>query len=68
MGNEAHSEKCYLVRKGEAKEGDPLVQIVWSTSRHPAMGMPANRETICVSCSNMFIIAAKVPESTRQTT
>ncbi|WP_370677768.1 hypothetical protein [Pleomorphomonas sp. PLEO] len=43
-----------LVREGEARVGDPLVQLAWSTSRQPAMGMPANRETMWVSCSTML--------------
>ena len=43
-----------LVREGEARVGDPLVQLAWSTSRHPTVEMPAKRETMWVSGSTML--------------
>jgi len=46
MEDEAHSTRNNLVHGGEAKEGDALIQIASSTPRHPAIGMPAKRETM----------------------
>ena len=45
--------------RGEARIGDPRVQLAWSTPRHPALGMPATRATMWVSFSTMANISAR---------
>jgi hypothetical protein len=55
--DEALTKQNNLVHEGRGQEGDPLIYIAWSTPRHPAIGMPASRETMCVSFSTMTNIS-----------